>query len=44
MGPVEKQYRLLAPYDPTRELIMDYIELYVQWGYLTVSSERCTYP
>ena len=32
MGPVEKQYRLLSPYDPTRELIMDYIELYVQWG------------
>lgn len=43
MGPVEKQYRLLSPYDPTRELIMDYIELYVQWGYLTLFGASCPF-
>jgi hypothetical protein len=41
MGPVEKQHRMLSNYDPTSELIMDYIELYVQWGYLTLFGASC---
>jgi len=32
----EAQFQLLSRYDPTDELVMDYIELYVQWGYLTL--------
>lgn len=36
MGPIEKQYVLLAPYDPQKELILDYIELFIQWGYLVL--------
>jgi hypothetical protein len=32
----ESQFQLLSRYDPTDELVMDYIELYVQWGYLTL--------
>jgi hypothetical protein len=36
MGPIEKQYVLLSPYDPSKELIFDYIELFIQWGYLTL--------
>jgi hypothetical protein len=41
MGPVEKQHRMLSSYDPTSELILDYIELYVQWGYLTLFGASC---
>ena len=41
MGPVEKQHRMLSRYDPTSELIMDYIELYIQWGYLTLFGASC---
>ena len=41
MGPVEKQHRTLSSYDPTSELILDYIELYVQWGYLTLFGASC---
>ena len=36
MGPCEQQFYLLAKYDPTVELVQDYIELYVQWGFLTM--------
>lgn len=41
MGPVERAQRMLSRYDPTSELIMDYIELYVQWGYLTLFGASC---
>jgi hypothetical protein len=34
-------HRLLALYDPTRELVLDYIELYIQWGYLTLFGSAC---
>ena len=36
MGRIEKEFRFMAPYDPSRELVMDYIELYIQWGYLVM--------
>jgi hypothetical protein len=43
MGPVETQYLHLSKYDPTSELILDYIELYVQWGYLTMFGAACPF-
>eukprot|EP00615_Pteridomonas_danica_P004290 CAMPEP_0114374788 /NCGR_PEP_ID=MMETSP0101-20121206/35870_1 /TAXON_ID=38822 ORGANISM="Pteridomonas danica, Strain PT" /NCGR_SAMPLE_ID=MMETSP0101 /ASSEMBLY_ACC=CAM_ASM_000211 /LENGTH=830 /DNA_ID=CAMNT_0001528687 /DNA_START=1 /DNA_END=2493 /DNA_ORIENTATION=- len=41
MGPVELQFRLLEKYDPTSALVMDYIELFVQWGYLVLFGSSC---
>ena len=41
MGVIEKEYTLLEKYDPTSELVMDYIELFVQWGFLTLFGSAC---
>lgn len=41
MGPVELQFRLLDKYDPTSALVMDYIELFIQWGYLVLFGSSC---
>jgi hypothetical protein len=41
MGPVELQFRLLDKYDPTSSLVMDYIEMFVQWGYLVLFGSSC---
>jgi hypothetical protein len=36
MGAIEKQYRLLDKYDPAENLVLDYTELFVQFGYLAL--------
>lgn len=36
MGEIEKQFLLMEKYDPAADLIMDYAELYVQFGFLTL--------
>ena len=41
MGLIENQFRTLAKYDPTVELVMDYIELYIQWGFLVLFGAAC---
>lgn len=41
MGPIEAQFRLLEKYDPSTSLVQDYIELYIQWGYLVLFGAAC---
>mmetsp|Transcript_49259 Transcript_49259/g.111764 ORF Transcript_49259/g.111764 Transcript_49259/m.111764 type:complete len:566 (-) Transcript_49259:236-1933(-) len=41
MGGIEKQFFYLADYEPTSNLIRDYIELFAQWGYLTLFGSAC---
>jgi len=41
MGEVEKQFTLMQSYDPQISLVMDYIELFVQWGYLLLFGAAC---
>ena len=36
MDPVELQFVTMGRYDPTSSLVIDYIELFVQWGYLVL--------
>ena len=36
MCPPELQYATMGAYDPTSSLVGDYIELFVQWGYLVL--------
>jgi len=41
VGPIEMQYLLLESYDPTVNLVNDYIEMFVQWGYLCLFGAVC---
>lgn len=41
MGPIEAQFRLLAKYDTASSLVLDYIELFIQWGYLVLFGSAC---